>query len=921
MFHTATRKKRLIGVVLLVVILALFFSFNRLPKLDIVGEDLDAVTAPQVQCFQGFCLEREPGVGFFERWTSFSVTYLRLVSVGMTFAFLVAGLAEAFLFANSYGPAPQSGGMFRRTLRGAVAGPVMNLCSACIVPVSSSFHRRAGLEGAISMVQGSATMNIPALAMVFFVFTPMLGVSRLVLAVVGALIIGPIVVMTVRRERGPDLDIPTTIATGMETEVEEAGDWRTVITDGTRMWAKTSLGYLVRMGPIMVVAGFASGLVIQWLSPESVANYLGNDLRGIAIAATFGILINVPLLFEIPLVALLLLMGMGTAPAATLLFTAAAGGPVTFWGLSRLMPKKSLAAFAGSTWALGAIGGLGVLAVGTLFLGFDENLRSSVTRASDTVERPRVGHPPLQVQSSPIFVDVTQRAGITFQHQPEPGPANTGYSAGALALDFDGDGWDDIYLTNSDGPNALYRNNGDGTFTDVAAAWGVAAAERVSNGGCAADYDNDGNQDLYLTNYQHSQLFHNSGTGGFADVTGLAFPDAAEDIYRSTGCAWGDYDQDGYLDLIVLRHRRTLRSAPTEGAESPRRSDPLALYRNNGDGAFTDVTEALGDAGAFGDGPPVGSVWGAGSQPIWADLDHDGDPDLYLVNDFGRSIQPNVLFRNDGADSGSKQDWRFTDVSSASGAGVAALGRGVAVADYDRDGYLDIFASSIGDSYLLRNTGSGLTFTDATDAAGTGVGYSRDPEDTKPRIGWGALFLDYDNDGYEDLHVVRGHLEVGIPNPEVQTNVLLQNQGDGRFVDVSPASGADHGGVGRGAFYFDYNGDGCLDIFVANLGQGPALLQNVCASGNHWLEISLEGRESNQDGIGARVSVTAGDVTQIREMRAGDSFMGQNMTPVHFGLGVSDSVDSITIQWPSGQAQTLLNVAPDRRISVAESHD
>ena len=198
-------KKRLVGIALFAVILALFFSFNRFPKLDIVGEDLDAVTAPQAQCFQGFCIEREAGSSFMSRWWSFSVTYLRLVTVGMTFAFLVAGLTEAFLFPSASGTGFLSGGIFKRTVKGMAVGPVMNLCSACIVPVSAAYRRSGGgIEGAIAMVQGSATMNIPALAMVFFVFTPLLGFSRLILAVIGALLIGPIVVMSVRKKEWRD---------------------------------------------------------------------------------------------------------------------------------------------------------------------------------------------------------------------------------------------------------------------------------------------------------------------------------------------------------------------------------------------------------------------------------------------------------------------------------------------------------------------------------------------------------------------------------------------------------------------------------------------------------------------------------------------------------------------------------------------
>ena len=369
LFRTPVAKKRAVGLVLFVVILGLFFSFNRFPKLDIVDEDLDAVSGAEVQCFQGFCLERDHATGFLSRWWGFSITYLRLVTMGMTFAFLIAGLAEAFLFPQGTGHMLRSGGALGRTFKGLAVGPVMNLCSACIVPVSAAYQRRGGgIEGAIAMVQGSATMNIPSLAMVFMVFTPLMGFSRLILAVMGALLIGPIVAMTVakagERADGPpeDPEVPVPVP-------QEVSSWAEVLSEASRDWAKATRGYLVRIGPVMIVAGFASGLVIQWITPETVSTYLGNDLTGIAIAATFGLLINVPLLFEIPLVALLLLLGIGVAPAATLLFTAAAAaaaGPITFWGLSKVMPRQAIATFATATWVLGAIGGVAVLGLALL---------------------------------------------------------------------------------------------------------------------------------------------------------------------------------------------------------------------------------------------------------------------------------------------------------------------------------------------------------------------------------------------------------------------------------------------------------------------------------------------------------------------------------------------------------------------------
>ena len=428
MFRTALNKKRAVGLLILAVVLTLFLAFNRFPKLDIVGKDLEAVSSPTKQCFQGFCIEREEGSTLLSRWWTFSVTYLRLVAVGMTFAFVVAGLTEAFLLPTGSGARFASGGVFARTVKGLALGPVMNLCSACIVPVSAAFQKRGlGIEGAIAMVQGSATMNLPALAMVFFIFTPLLGFSRLLMAVIGALLIGPIVVMAVRRGRGepPEEQQPSLLQTDDDTP------WGVALVEAFREWGKATLGYVVRMGPIMVAAGFASGLAIQWLDPDTVSEYLGNDIRGVAIAATFGILINVPLLFEIPLVALLLLLGMGTAPAATLLFTAAAGGPVTFWGLAKVMPKRAIAVFATATWVLGAFGGVAVLGFGAVADRAEAGVKPEVVSASPVDRKPLPT--PVGVIPYPVFGPSSsdaESAPVTLELSPgdtstEPaGPAD-----------------------------------------------------------------------------------------------------------------------------------------------------------------------------------------------------------------------------------------------------------------------------------------------------------------------------------------------------------------------------------------------------------------------------------------------------------------------------------------------------------------
>ena len=517
----------------------------------------------------------------------------------------------------------------------------------------------------------------------------------------------------------------------------------------------------------------------------------------------------------------------------------------------------------------------------------------------------------------PLFADVSASARADFLHHAV-GTEIIAQGAGALVLDFNGDGLDDIYVPDSNGPNALLRNNGDGTFAEVAAAAGVDDPLGRGNGGCSADYDNDGDQDLFVTNYGVSVLFRNNGDATYADVTAEAGMADHDLTHRSTGCAWGDYDQDGLLDLVVVRHlhERELRMFQAKGFINAVRA--MALYHNDGAGTFSNVANYLGDTSSPGTPKDTGNVWGAGFQPGWLDYDNDGDPDLYVVNDYGIQVQPNVLWRNDGpAADGS---WRFVDASAGSGADQAMFGMGLAVGDYDRDGFFDMFLTNIGGNVLLRNRGDGHTFSDVAQRAGVTFGKAREQE----RVAWGAVFFDYDNDSDEDLYVVSGWIRQDPRQPDPpdhlkeQGNLLLRNNGDGTFADVSSQSGAADRGIGRGGVFLDYNGDGCLDMFVANLGQRAKLFENLCQSGNNWLIVETVGTRSNRDGIGARVSVVAGGATQIREIAGGRSSMGQNMRAAHFGLGKATSAEFVLVRWPSGQVQTVTDVAANQLITITE---
>lgn len=997
MFDTDLKKKRMVGLLLLSVLLALFLLFNRIDKLDIVREDLAGVTSPEVECFQGFCIEEEPESDLLSRWWDFSTTYLRLVGLGMTFAFLVAGLTEAFLFPRPDGRS-FSGKGIKGSLKGLVVGSPMSLCSACIVPVSAAFRRRgAGIEATVAITQGSSTLNLPALVMVALVFTPMLAGSRIVLSLVGALLLGPLVAMVVGQRARASGPAPVI------TESAEGGTspWSQALIEAFRDWIRATLKYLIRLGPLMVLAGFASGLAIQWVSPETVATYLGDNISGIAIAATLGILINVPLLFEIPLVAALLLVGMGPAPAVTLLFTAAAGGPITFWGLAKVMPKKTIVTFATATWGLGLVGGLGVLAFGLLLprvdVGLQPNIASSGGNGS-SVDVPAVLAPPqasvtlhsrvgsrdrllfgsggsrpritsvgtteptttepalsclsellggtasqelISEQRRPTqeelssfylcglsrlattisFTDVAEGAGVDFHHFREKGELQFG--GGAAVGDYNGDGLLDIYVLNSTGANALYRNNGDGTFTDVAGVAGVDDPAGRGSGAAWGDYDNDGDLDLFVTNVGTSKLFRNGGDGSFTDVTAEAAVGDPSPEYRSQGSTWGDYDQDGFLDLLVVRHFSEHDPSTYASFDFSDVVRPLALYRNNGDGSFTNVTALLGDVDVY-----PSNVTGAGFKPSFIDYDNDGDADIYVVNDFGDWLYPNVLWRNDGPNGAG--GWVFADVSAASGAGTPInSAMGLAVGDYDNDGDFDFYISNIGDSLFLQNQGDG-TFVDTTDETGTNRGTIEAAKNvaltaSSLSIGWGTVFADLDNDGLLDLYYVAGYFDVDpMRIPKDQPNSVFMNNGDGTFLDVSAVSGANDPGIGREVAYADFNKDGLLDLFVVNVGKlngspGIArLFMNTAENANHWLSIKPIGTTSNRDGMGARIKVTAGGVTQMRQMGASQGLLSHSVVPVHFGLGTATSADVVEIRWPSGIVQTLMDIPADQMLEVTE---
>lgn len=532
--------------------------------------------------------------------------------------------------------------------------------------------------------------------------------------------------------------------------------------------------------------------------------------------------------------------------------------------------------------------------------------------AEELTGNPRPPTPPIVAAANDLFEDVTQAAGIRFV--PQFGHrriANIILSngAGGAVLDFDQDGWMDIFLVNSgplEGvtsrdfkaarePNRLYRNRGDGTFEDVTAKAGLAG-QGFATAAAVGDFDNDGFPDLYVVAIGRSQLYRNRGNGTFEDVTDKA---GVGHVGTGVSAAFLDADGDGRLDLFLANYLTFDPSTVSE--QNPGAyPGPLAypgeanvLYRNRGDGTFEDVTKA---AGLFAPGHRAMSV-------SVFDADRDGDPDIYVCND----DTPNALWLNDGKG-------HFKEIGIETGVAFNAIGEApgsmnAALADFNGDGLMDLFITRLGYGSLYVRNAQGR-YDDRMWASGLG-------RLTQKAVGWGGAAIDFDNNGAVDLFVANGDAFTLEGTPAY----LLENRGDGRFVDASGRGGTffQRNVNGRGAAVLDFDNDGRLDLLVTSLADRPFLLRNRTPRAGHWLKLALVGARRNRDALGALISVTAGGRTWQTEALAPTGFLLQGDPRVHLGLGDTARVDTLRIQWPGGGTQELKDLAVDRVLTVRET--
>ena len=502
------------------------------------------------------------------------------------------------------------------------------------------------------------------------------------------------------------------------------------------------------------------------------------------------------------------------------------------------------------------------------------------------------------------FTNVSPALNLTHICQGEE------MGGGGAFLDYNNDGWLDIYVTGEAGPDVLYRNNGNGTFTDVSAAAGITFTDTLNTMGVAAgDIDNDGYPEIFVstTKGHPSILFKNNGNGTFQNIATTA---GITDTSWNYSATFGDYNKDGFLDLYVGNYVET-PGFILDSMQNTIGFDHICssnnFYLNNGNGTFTDIINTLNL-----------SDTACNLATTFTDFDNDNDLDIYNANDFGRWEHPNDLFLNNYPNN------TYSDISVSSNMDARMYGMGIAIGDYDQDLDLDYYVTNIGRNILMRNNNDG-TFTDTATAAG--VENTWITPDTFVATGWGTGFLDVDNDSYLDLFVVNGYIQTIEPVWLLDPDKLYYNNGDGTFSDISDSAGVSNTQMSRGFAFGDYDNDGDNDMLVVPIKDlylvdtVPILLyQNNLNNSNNWLEVKLQGTVSNRDAIGAHMIIYVGNQHWLHEVMPSGSHGSQNGLVAHFGLGQATTVDSLEIIWPNGGRQTEYNITANQILTIVEGN-
>ncbi|MCB1864721.1 MAG: VCBS repeat-containing protein [Chromatiales bacterium] len=829
-----------------------------------------------------------------ERVLRTSLNWVQTNAKGMTFGVLFGACLLVFLHQTAWIRRQAQRSALGSLLGGIAMGTPLGVCANCATPIGLSMYRSGiRLETVLATMVASPALNPIGIIIVFTVFPVDMAALKVGAALVLLLIAIPLILRATAARRSPAVACDTTVAVTPHSRDES---WAEAAAATLRQ-VLLQLWFVIKWTvPFMLLVAVLGALMLSFFPLEKFIFFGGSGGWAIVAAACLGALLPAPMFVDIIIVLGLLSFGLDRGPATALLISL---GPVSIYAslvLWRHVSRKIAVYMLLSGAVLGVIGG---------FL-------QPVLETDSSTPVPRF--------TVAIKHDLSEAPQLDILHSIQ-----NFIHAGASWGDYDGDGDDDLWVSAARG-GRLYRNDGNTGFQEITEPSGITAYPG-SSGGLWADYDADGDQDLLVLYYgvlrdhrwyaQTNMLWRNNGDGTFTDATrqaGLVLPN------HTTAAAWGDYDNDGDLDLYVSNYGTMIAETNDDGVYNIQsvRSEPNQLFRNQGDGSFVEVAELAGVAGfeTVTRGNYTAMVEGRSTdtpeachcsfQPVWLDYDNDGWLDLFVANDFGTSH----LYRNLG-------NSRFSDVTEAAGLLKYSTGMGVAVTDVNHDGFLDIYETTIEDNPLWINNGDGSFKRTRVSRL----------LDDRERYGWGGAFADLNNDGLQDLIIANGLTVTGdIKNEDEfwfskrNLNSLYLNLGDGQYANVVQKSGLANSLASRGLAVSDYNQDGYPDLYVTNKVGENALYLNR-GGANRSITIKLTGTNVNRDAIGATITVVSGSAASTQLITAGASYASQHSLWRTFGLGSAEKADQIIVRWPGGRVQALRDVPGQQRLLIREPQE